>query len=272
MKFLEFLLTLIFGHKLPKGPTHNDVPPSRPGAPSPPPAQPEQHAPPPSPPAASPSAPAPHPEGAGGGAGGFLATLHAVDKGPLKHADYVAAATALGCEPEAVMAVVAVESGKSGFASDGRPLILFEPHIFSRLTKRAYDQSHPKVSYVNWDKSKYPGTQDGRWAQLAEAAELDLENAVASASWGRFQIMGFNYPRCGFSSARDFVAFMSQSEAKQLEAFQRFVINAGIADELARLDWAGFALVYNGKGYAANKYDTRLADNYAKFKAKPAGV
>jgi hypothetical protein len=208
----------------------------------------------------------------GTGAADFIASLRAADKGPLKFTDYSEAARQLGCEPEAVMAVVAVESGKSGFGTDGRPLILFEPHIFSRLTKRAYDGSHPNISYVNWDKSKYPSSQSGRWAQLTEAAGLDLEQAVASASWGRFQIMGFNYPRCGFTSAQALVAALAQSEAHQLDVFVNFVTNAGIADELARLDWAGFALVYNGKGYAENKYDTRLADAYAKYKKNPAGV
>lgn len=261
MKFLEMLLSLFFPRKLSPGPTHNQVPPSKPAQPAPKPQAPTTPPPPP-----------PPPQPSGTGATDFIGSLKAVDKGALKQADYASAAGALGCEAEAVMAVVAVESGKSGFASDGRPLILFEPHVFSRLTKRAYDASHPKVSYVTWDKSKYPATQSGRWDQLAEAAALDLENAVASASWGRFQIMGFNYPRCGFSSAKEFVAFLSQSEAQQLEAFVRFVTNAGIADELQRLDWAGFALVYNGKGYAENQYDTRLAAAYAKFKKNPAGV
>jgi hypothetical protein len=263
MKFLEMLLRLFFPRKLPPGPTHNQVPPSKP---TPAPQAPTPQTPPPSPP------PPPPVQPSGTGAGDFIGSLKAVDKGPLKQTDYADAARALGCEPEAVMAVVAVESGKSGFGADGRPLILFEPHIFSRLTKRAYDASNPKVSYVNWDKSKYPGTQSGRWAQLTEAASLDLENAVASASWGRFQIMGFNYPRCGFASAKELVAFLSQSEANQLEVFVRFVTNAGIADELARQDWAGFALIYNGKAYAENKYDTRLADAYAKYKKNPAGV
>ncbi|MCC6559800.1 MAG: DUF3380 domain-containing protein, partial [Xanthomonadales bacterium] len=36
-------------------------------------------------------------------------------------------------------AVAEVESAGSGFLSDGRPKILFEGHVFSRLTKRAYD-------------------------------------------------------------------------------------------------------------------------------------
>jgi hypothetical protein len=264
MNIIEVILKAIFGYKLKPGPNHNTVPPTN--------SQPRPVPPPPPPPPPPVETKADTP--ALGTAAQFIASLVAVDKGPLKQSDYAEAAKFLGCEPEAVMAVVAVESGSSGFASDGRPLILFEPHVFSRLTKRAYDATHPKISYVTWDKTKYPKTQDARWDQLAEAAELDLENAVASASWGRFQLMGFNYPRCGFANAREFVAAMARSEREQLRAFEQFVARAGIADELHpdRLDWAGFALVYNGKGYAENKYDTRLAEFYAKYKKKPAGV
>jgi hypothetical protein len=35
-------------------------------------------------------------------------------------------------------------------------------------------------------------------------------------------------------------------------------------------DWAAFAKAYNGKGYAKNKYDEKLAAAYKKFAAPPA--
>jgi N-acetylmuramidase len=196
----------------------------------------------------------------------FLDGLVAETRAPLSRADYVAAAGRLACEAEAVQAVVEVESGASGFAADGRPIILFEPHIFSRLTSRRFDASNPNVSYPTWDRTKYPGTQAGRWAQLREAYALDPEAAVASASWGRFQIMGMNYQKCGFTKATDFVADMAKSEVNQLKAFEGFVNSSGIADELQRLDWEGFARVYNGSGQV-ERYGRLMREAYNRLKA-----
>jgi hypothetical protein len=198
--------------------------------------------------------------------GDFIASLVAETRTPLSRDDYTAAAGRLGCEREAVQAVVEVESGASGFAPDGKPLILFEPHIFSRLTARRFDASNPRVSYPTWDNSKYPRDQAGRYAQLREAYGLDPENAVASASWGRFQIMGMNFQRCGFTKATEFVADMAKSEVRQLAAFEAFVRSSGIMDELQRLDWEGFARVYNGPGQV-ERYGRLMREAYTRLKA-----
>ena len=78
------------------------------------------------------------------------ATL-AVLKGPtarLSDAEIKAAALAIGASPAVVGAVYDVESGGRGMdAATGLPIILYEPHIFSRLTNHAFDRSHPVVSY-----------------------------------------------------------------------------------------------------------------------------
>lgn len=197
----------------------------------------------------------------------YLDTLVAQDASPLSRADFEAVASQLGCEVEAIQAVAEVEvGGHSAFGPDGRPTILYEPHIFSRRTNHQYDASHPNISYRTWTASRYPRTQDGRWAQLREAYALNPEEAVASASWGMFQIMGFNYAAGGFPNARAFVANMAKSQARQLAAFAAFVRANNLADELQRRDWAGFASRYNGPGYAANRYDQRMAEAYARLK------
>lgn len=197
----------------------------------------------------------------------YLDALVAQTTSRLARSDFEAVASQLGCEVEAIQAVAEVEVGnKSAFAPNGRPTILFEPHIFSRRTNRQFDASHPNISYPTWDATKYPRTQDGRWAQLREAYLLNPEEAVASASWGMFQIMGFNFAACGFANAKEFVAEMSKSEVKQLAAFAAFVRTNNLADELANKDWAGFARRYNGPSYAANQYDQRMAAAYARLK------
>ncbi len=200
--------------------------------------------------------------------GDYLSTLRKQSADPLRRADFEAVAARLGCEWEAVAAVAEVESGPlGGFASDGRPIILFERHLFSRKTNSAYDGSHPTVS--NRTPGGYPRTQAERWAQVAEAYALDPEAALQSASYGRFQVLGQNYGNLQLANAHEYVTKISKSEKDQLEAFEGFVKANNLSDELVRKDWAGFARAYNGPGYAANQYDTKMANAYARLKSTP---
>ena len=177
-------------------------------------------------------------------------------------------AARLNCEWEAVAAVAEVESGPlGGFAADGRPIILFERHLFSRKTNSRFDGSHPSVS--NRTPGGYPRTQDERWAQMRQAYALDAESALQSASYGRFQVLGQNFANGGFPNAHAYVSAMARSEQGQLQAFVDFVRANGLIDELQRKDWVGFASRYNGPGYAANQYDTKMAQAYARLKSTP---
>jgi hypothetical protein len=196
----------------------------------------------------------------------FLEALKPQDAARLGMRHFEESAQRLGCEVAAVRAVVKVESGTAGFASNGHPTILFEPHIFSRLTNSRFDASNPDVSYPVWRTKPYPTTPALKWAQLSKAFALDPDAALSSASWGLFQIMGMNYAKCGYASVRDFVVDQAKSEERQLVAFEAFVQKSGLVDELQRLDWEGFARVYNGPGQVA-RYGKLLADAYAAFKA-----
>jgi hypothetical protein len=170
------------------------------------------------------------------------------------------AATAIGCEPAAVHAVIEVES-RGGFLPDGRPKMLFERHYFSRLTGRAYDAAHPDVS--NPRRGGYEGGA-AEYDRLARAIGLDRQAALRSASWGMFQIMGDNFGRCDFAYVEAFVAAMVSGEPAQLAAFVAFVRHAKLDEVLARHDWAAFARGYNGPAFKANRYDQRLAEAWRR--------
>lgn len=180
-------------------------------------------------------------------------------------------ANALGVDPCAVRAVIEVESGGAGFLVDGRVRILFEGHVFwQQLQQHGINpvtlaKDHPSILYPTWTKSKYRGPA-GEWERLEEAKAINQDAALCSASWGLFQIMGFHYKVCGFQSVADFVAAQATDEDEQLKAFSKFMKANGLNRFLATKDWAGFAKRYNGAGYAANKYDTRLAEAYKRCK------
>jgi hypothetical protein len=93
--------------------------------------------------------------------------------------------------------------------------------------------------------------------------------ALESASYGRFQVLGQNYPNLGLANAKEYISKLAKSERDQLEAFEGFVRANGLVDELQRKDWTAFASRYNGPGYAANRYDEKMAEAYARLKATP---
>ncbi len=190
-----------------------------------------------------------------------------MSKPTLTEAGFQEAADSLGVEVAAIKAVAEIESRGSGFLPDGRPTILFERHKFHKFTKGKFDQSHPDISSSS--AGGYGKGGSHQWDRYNEAHSLDPDAAKKSCSWGKFQIMGFNFAEAGFESVSDFVDSMNVSEDEQLKAFVNFVDANGLAGELKRHDWAGFAKGYNGADYKINKYDTKLASAYRKYQNAP---
>ena len=178
-------------------------------------------------------------------------------------ADYDRLAGILGCEAAAIKAVAEVEAHGDGFLPSGRPKILFEAHHFSKRTGRTYDRLHPALSSPTWNKALYLGGE-AEYDRLLRAMTLDRDAALNSASWGRFQIMGFNHAAAGHATIGSFVDAMFRSESAHLDAFGAFLKSTGLADVLKKKDWAGFARGYNGPGYADNQYDIKLERAYKK--------
>ncbi|MES1157115.1 MAG: N-acetylmuramidase family protein [Alphaproteobacteria bacterium] len=297
MSFFDALFRLLFGSRGSTTTTTTSPPPApRPAPPAPPPPRPTPPPPPP-PPAAAPPAPPPvapppppppitpappappvaplpsepppplTPVAPPAPAMTFIDDLKAETTTPVGQADFQKVAQDFSCEWEAVGAVAKVESSGSGFAADGRMIILYEPHIFSRLTNHQYDSSHPTISYPTWGTRPYPKTQDERWNQLKEAYALNAEAALSAASYGKFQILGQNHTACGFGTASAFVADMAKSEARQLAAFEAFVRTNHLDQHLRDKNWASFAAGYNGPGYAQNQYDQKIQNAYNQLKA-----
>ena len=179
-------------------------------------------------------------------------------------ADYDRLAKILGCEAAAIKAVAEVEAGGDGFLPSGRPKILFEAQHFSKRTGRKYDRLHPGLSSATWNKALYLGGE-AEYDRLLRGMTLDRDAALNSASWGRFQIMGFNHAAAGHATIGSFVAAMFRSESAHLDAFSAFLKSTGLGDFLKRKDWAGFAKGYNGPGYADNQYDIKLEGAYKKY-------
>jgi N-acetylmuramidase len=179
--------------------------------------------------------------------------------------DFQRAARTLRCEIAGIKAVAEVEARGDGYLASGRPKILFEAHVFSRETRHAYDQTHPDLSSPTWNRALYKGGER-EYERLERAMDLDIPAALESASWGRFQIMGFNHQHAGFSSVEAFVDAMFESESRHLDAFISFLQATGLAAPLREQCWADLARGYNGAGFAANQYDVKLKAAYDKYR------
>lgn len=186
---------------------------------------------------------------------------------PLAASDVIALAAKLRCEPAAIWAVCDVESAGGGFLPDKRPKILYEAHIFGRLTGHKFDRSHPNVSAPSWNRALYGAPGANQYERLHEAIGLDRNAALQSASWGMFQIVGMNFAICGFKTVEDYVAAMCDSEGAQLTAFGAFCAHQELDRALCIHDWTRFALGYNGPGEAENAYDAKLAAAYRRRRA-----
>lgn len=202
----------------------------------------------------------------------------------LTDAQIVAVAKAYSLLPSRLFALKEVESNGSGFQDvrkdildldgpggflDGpeMPKILFEAHIFSKLTGGKYDRHYPNISSAKWNRALYKAGQ-AEYLRLWEAMKLDQTAALKSASWGLFQIMGMNHGACGYATVQAFVEAMKQTEVKHLEACIAFCNHNNLLRPLREGNWAKFAAGYNGSGYAANQYDKKLEranQKYAHF-------
>lgn len=116
---------------------------------------------------------------------------------PLNNEGMSQICSTLGVSEPEVWAVLTVETRGFGYLQNRCPQILFERHIFHKLTNGEYDDGNADIS--NGKAGGYVGGQ-GEYDRLGKAMKLDWENALQSASWGIGQVMGFNYKVAGFGT------------------------------------------------------------------------
>lgn len=177
---------------------------------------------------------------------------------PIGPDEIAAFAARLGCSVKQLRAVATVESAGSGFDTRGRPTLRFERHKFHQFTAG------------RWSVAPFSNPQRGggggedAWTFLADGCAHDPDAAFKACSWGKFQVMGFQWEALGFASAFDLAVSTVAGEAAHYELLARYVEAMHLEDELRALSpdprtCVAFARAYNGSAYADNHYDQRLA-------------
>ena len=175
---------------------------------------------------------------------------------PITTADRQRAARRLGVTEDHVQALLQIEARGRGFLrARDLPVILFEGHVFYRETNGAHPQSD--INYRRWTKQHYKGGI-GEYDRLHRAYQLDRKAALRSASYGLWQIMGFNHEAAGYSTVEGFVNAMGIDEATQLDAGVSFILSNPRMAEAFRSESEQFFRLYNGRSYKKNAYDTRF--------------
>ena len=221
----------------------------------------------------------------------FLSRLKNTQAPEITERDYQEAADSIGLSKTMVKAVFHVESGASGYNDDGSLKSLLERHWVYRLANRAGAEAFDRIRASAGDRNcnKSPGGYQGGVAEYYRAATVCASGhpeavriALESMSFGRPQIMGFNYEKAGYNSAQAMVEAMHGDEENHLKAFLAFIKAEGLVPYLVEADellqqgkkpgkaLAHFAEVYNGKKH--KQYDLKIARAWHVMKAAESDV
>ena len=172
-------------------------------------------------------------------------------------------------------AIINVESSGKGYvrkgSKQGKLVLRWEAHIFYRQLRenRYYKLSKKlalKMPNVVSRRRRNPSSVAASYVYLHQALDLcseygiDPELVLKSASYGMFQIMGFNHKDSGYESATEMVYdYAVNGEVAQLQSFAVFLqeYRGGKALRYARSgNFRGFSKLYNGS-YAYSRKLTR---------------
>lgn len=153
--------------------------------------------------------------------------------------------------------LLAIGKKESGLmhCKDGQLQKRFEPHIYKGFlrVKKGEIEKHPSLPSLSAD-----------WIKT----HTDDELKNLSTSYGVYQIMGWHYKDLYYQTVGDMVEDWNNEEI-HIKDFCLFCIryyNGKFLEALQKKDFEKIALLYNGKYFRANKYDTDIKKFYLKFK------
>lgn len=200
--------------------------------------------------------------------------------------DFEYAGSRLHCNPKVVQAITMVEAPRGGFQSDGEPVILYERHyLYRQLTASGQTGLRDRLAasdraicyrsaltfatkYSNGSlvpASERYGPSAQQYDRLNRAYKVAPNQALESASWGKFQIMGENWSRIGWGSVHAFVRAMRSSERDHLDAFIGFCFSKpGLVPAIQAMNWEQIAELNNGASQVAH-YAPKLRDAFRRL-------
>ncbi len=135
-----------------------------------------------------------------------------------------------GLNPNLMEAFVNEYAPEQGFLSDGRPIVVFQRHLFWKHILPLYRtgikrRQFKALAFANRDimhPTPAPPVSlsyDDEWRKLERAISINKEAAWQSVNWGRFGLAGEHFLSAGFADITSFVEAHQKHEAEQLKAF-----------------------------------------------------
>lgn len=159
----------------------------------------------------------------------------------------------IGISASTGASIIATESSGKGFGKDGRMIIRFEPKTFNKYV--------PGSNVPDTHKN-----QSAEYDAFTVAKNINENAAYNSISMGLAQVMGFNHKTLGYATPQLMFDDMQSGVGPQIEGMFKFIgAHSNLVNAAKNNDFATFAHGYNGPGYAANKYDVKLASAKQAF-------
>lgn len=189
------------------------------------------------------------------------------DRKPLDEFDIPRLAHRIDVSEDHLRAFVEVEALGRGYDRQGRPVMLFEPHVFYRNLPKpsragAVEQG---LAYPKWGQRPYPRDS---YPILIQAIAYDEDAALKACSIGMSQVLVENHSSVGYATPQDMWQAFMDDEEEHVEAMIRFILANGIADDLKAERWETVARVYNGPGYARNDYHNKMRRAFSKHRGR----
>lgn len=185
-------------------------------------------------------------------------------------------ANTYGIDENVLGGFILVESSGSGFVN-GKVTIRLENHHFLKGDATQY-----KGVYFDYGSPTYTGhvyrkiTSDA-WMSCHQnqthendafsfAISLNSTKAYEATSMGLAQIMGFNYSRCGYNSAKAMYDDFATGEKTQLKGFINFIVtDSNLLKACQNKDYRTMASLYNGSGNI-DVYAPKIEAAYLAYK------
>lgn len=171
----------------------------------------------------------------------------------------------IGVGEDELHAFMDVETSGSGFDVQGRPKMLFEPHVFYRNLPDTLKAVAVRegLAYAKQGARAYPKDS---YPRLIKAIAIHQTAALKAASWGLGQILGENHKMIGYPTPEAMVVAFMADEENQLKGVIDYLVAAKLAKPLRDHAWAVVARGYNGPAYKINNYDKKMAMAFAKWR------
>lgn len=193
----------------------------------------------------------------------------------ISDSHYTKEANRLGVETAIMQAIAKQESKRNSFWEEGQATILFERH---KMWKYLRDDAGKTDSELEELKQKYPdivnnnsggyGTYADQYEKLSTAKEIDYTSALKSCSWGKFQVMGFNYA-VAYDTPEEMEKAVNTCELQQFKFFIGYLENtSGLIQAMKDKDWEKIAEKYNGASWETYnpEYASNIETYYNEFK------